>query len=714
MGREAFLILFVVQDFDPLTRQARPNNMNNTLFQIQKLQRIAVVKIIGRSSLLSMGCLAFVLSHAQQKKGPLQLADEYYSNGEYYTAALLYEQFLNPPKKQKSVSDFPLNIKGRRTAAPDKGLSRTGILYRQAECYQQANYWKQAASCYKQCLDKDPVEYADALYWYAVCQRSLGHYDSARQSLQQYMSSYGQRRYQAAAAKEVQTQAFIQQQLARPDSILFKTTKVDAPSSNTKGLFAPVHASGNQFLVTSTMEDPLPQEGTNPYHSHLFFATLNKGSVEEMNPVTISSSGSMMNEGAAAISANGNLLYFSQWKKENGKTVSSIYCAERQGAAWSSPKLVSLVNVKGFSSKQPFCSTDGKFLYFSSDRPGGVGGFDIWYAPMKDDGTLGDPINVGSAINTSGDEQAPFYQSSSSTLVFSSNGQLGMGGYDLFAATGSETSWKACVNMGSPINSSRDDIYFFTPEKQPLLAHSIFSSDRGDGCCLETYSVTKTPKSKRLTGSLHDCNDNTPLPNALVVLKDGTGKAWEASTNADGRFSFDLGNEDHDGLTIMMNKKLYVDTTSLVTLEKVDQSDLLIDQLAISDLCMRKKPEEPLIIHAEDVVTVYFDFDKSILKPVSITKLDSIYNVLAENPAATIQISGYTDGLGSNSYNNILSDKRARACANYLITKGIDTGRVSFVSFGKCCPVEMEIINGRDNPDGRSRNRRALINVKKE
>jgi OOP family OmpA-OmpF porin len=137
-----------------------------------------------------------------------------------------------------------------------------------------------------------------------------------------------------------------------------------------------------------------------------------------------------------------------------------------------------------------------------------------------------------------------------------------------------------------------------------------------------------------------------------------------------------------------------------------------------ADLCIKKKPEpqpEPvLVIKAENVVTVYFDFDKSLLKSEAVNKLDSIYNVLVEFPAATIQISGYTDGLGSDAYNKVLSDKRARACANYLIAKGIETTRVSFVSFGACCPVEMEKINGRDNPDGRSKNRRALINVKKD
>jgi outer membrane protein OmpA-like peptidoglycan-associated protein len=121
-----------------------------------------------------------------------------------------------------------------------------------------------------------------------------------------------------------------------------------------------------------------------------------------------------------------------------------------------------------------------------------------------------------------------------------------------------------------------------------------------------------------------------------------------------------------------------------------------------------------LTIKAENVVTVFFDFDKSDLKPEAIKKLDSVYDVLITLPVATLQISGYTDGKGTDAYNKVLSDKRARACANYFINKGIDAGRISFESFGACCPLEMELINGRDNPDGRSRNRRALINISKE
>ena len=120
------------------------------------------------------------------------------------------------------------------------------------------------------------------------------------------------------------------------------------------------------------------------------------------------------------------------------------------------------------------------------------------------------------------------------------------------------------------------------------------------------------------------------------------------------------------------------------------------------------------MLKVENVVTVYFDFDRSLLKERGREQLDSIYNVLMEDTAATIQISGYTDGRGSETYNKKLSDKRAKACADYLIQKGLVSTRISFESFGACCPLEMELINGRDNPDGRSMNRRALINISKE
>jgi len=679
-----------------------------------------VIKTTSRFLTLMIACAFTMLSQGQQAKGPVQLADQYYAAGEYYTAANLYEQYLHPSKKQKTTNEFPLNIKAKRTAAPaTTNISRTDILYKQAESYRLANYWQQAAAAYKECIEKDPSGYSGALYWYAVCERSLGHYESAWDSIKQYLSSAGSNsQYKDAAENEMQTLKFIQQQLARPDSVLMKIQKLYVPGSNEKGAFALAPISGNQFLITSTQTDSVHTDGVNPYHSRLFSATLNNNILDQLTPVTLSTADPIVNQGAGTISPDGQYLYFSQWKKENGKIISAIYYSVKQGVHWSPPTRLPVVNLNTYSSKQPFCTADGKYLFFSSDRPGGSGKFDIWCAPLKKDGTAGQPTNLGPSVNTGEDEQAPFYQASSSTLVFSSNGYKGMGGYDLFATKGNETTWTSPGNLGYPINSSRDDIYFFAPEKNNLLSNVIVGSDRGEGCCLEMYAITKAPKNKRLTGSLLDCSGNAPLADAEIILKDGDGKTWKTSTDPNGKYSFDIGTGDHEPLTLSVSKELYLDTAASFKVENIDESDLLTDKLINADLCLEKKPEpkpEPvLVIKAEDVVTVYFDFDRSLLKPEAIQKLDSIYNIMVELPVTTIQISGYTDGLGTDAYNKVLSDKRARACANYLIQKGIDATRVSFVSFGACCPVEMEKINGRDNPDGRSRNRRALINVKKD
>ena len=192
------------------------------------------------------------------------------------------------------------------------------------------------------------------------------------------------------------------------------------------------------------------------------------------------------------------------------------------------------VNQQGHNSKQPFCSADGKYLFFASDRNGGAGGFDIWYANIQPDGTTGDPINVGQ-INTKEDEQAPFFHSSSGILVFSSNGMQGMGGFDLFTTKMNESGFKKPENMGHPVNSSRDDIYFFANDKNELLKNAIIGSDRGSECCLETYTINKSPKKKIITGVVRDCKTNESIADAVVTIQDKQTK-----TGADGKFQFEI------------------------------------------------------------------------------------------------------------------------------------------------------------------------------
>lgn len=666
-------------------------------------------RMVSRVLLLLIGCAILLQAQSQVDKN-LVLADKYFAAGDYFTAAGLYEQFLNPSVKQKTPSGFPLNSRKNSQGLTGGQVSKADILYKQAESYRLANYWPEASDRYKKCLEKDPAKYASGLYWYAVANRSLGSYTVAEESVHLFLQAYAEGNpYQQAAAKELETLKFIKSQLARPDSVLYSIQKINASFGTQKGVYAPVSMMGDQLLITSTQSDSLVKAGINPYHSRLFSVSLSEGSLQNMKPVSIDGVDVSLNQGAACISADGNYLYFTQWKKENGQTVSSVYYARKKGNGWSTPALLPLVNLESYNSKQPFCSGDGKYLFFSSDRPGGYGQFDIWYAVIREGGITADPVNAGAALNTAVNEQAPFYHNSSNTLVFSSDKMPGMGGFDLFSSTGKETQWNTPENMGHPVNSSRDDLYFFAGEKESLLSKAIISSDRGSDCCLETYTVTKAPKNRMFAGEIRDCKDNEPVAGAEVLMKDATGKTWHTITGPDGKYAFELtGDVNHRLLSI--SKEKYKEHASDLAVVKSNESGWLTDTLFNAVLCIEKK----LVIKVENVVSVYFDFDKSDLKDRGIAQLDSIYNVLLENPKATIQISGYTDGRGTVEYNKILSDKRAKTCADYLIQKGIDSSRVTFESFGACCPVEMELLNGRDNAEGRSKNRRALININKE
>ncbi|MFL5743464.1 MAG: OmpA family protein [Niastella sp.] len=674
----------------------------NTFLQI-KIRPLSG-KFIG---LLVAGiCWLPVQSQQVVHKSPLQLADQYFEAGEYYTAAYLYEQHLKTSGRNINTPAFTTYAKKGTAAEGIQNRSRASILYKQAESYRLAHYWINADSAYKKCTDNN-----DAFYWSAVCERSLENYDAAEESIRKYLSTAGTNgQFKDAAEKELETLQFIRRQLAATNPAQVNSSKIKTPGSFEKGAFAVRAVGGNKYLVSSTKTDTAKVKGANPHASRMFYGTLKNDSLDQLTPVVLPVTGIADNQGVASFTADGNRIYFTQWKKEKGRIVSNIYYIVNRGdSGWTRPALLPGVNIDGFSSKQPFCSVDGIYLYYASDRPGGSGGFDIWYAQIYEDGSAGSSVNAGPGINTAGDEQAPFYHTSSGTMVFATNGRLGMGGYDLFSVRGSDKAWGVPRNMGYPINSSRDDIYFFAPEDSALLARAIVGSDRGTGCCLENYLIKRSSGKKRLTGLVLDRKDNAPVADATIVLTDPSGKTWATKTDDKGNYLFDTIHNDYSNYRISVTKQYYNDTADVVKINDTAEANLLTDKLVNTDMYIDKK----FILNVENVVTVYFDFDKSKLKSEAENKLDSVCLVMAQFPSYTLQISAYTDGKGTEEYNKKLSDRRARSCARYFIHKGIKASRITFESFGACCPLELELINGRDNPDGRSRNRRALINISK-
>ena len=685
-----------------LTNTTMNTFLSTTTHQRPSRASVKTITTAARFLFAITGCLILGNVYGQADKR-LVLADQYYNAGDYYTAAGLYGQFLNPPVKARSTSDFPLNANRNAEGRTGKYNSKNDILFRQAESYRLANYWMEASALYKQCFQKDSSAFSSALYWYAVCQRSLGNLEEAGKSVTEFIQNYSNgNSLNQSALKEKETINFIRKELARPDTVLYRVNQLHSNLGKEKGYFAPVAMNG-QFLITSTQADSVAH-GENPYHNRLFITTLSNGIIEAASPMMIEGLDGTFNQGTASMDQSGNRLYFTQWKNVNGEQVSSIYLSTKSLNGWSKPVLLPSINKQGFNSKQPFCSADGKYLFFASDMKGGQGSFDIWYAPILENGKTGTPVNAGTTINTSGNEQAPFYHATSGTLVFSSDWLPGMGGYDLFSSTGWGTEWKTPGNLGYPVNSSRDDVYFYSTGKN-ILDNAYFSSDRGAACCLTTYNVMKAPKKKIMSGVVYNCKLNEPLADAELTIKDNEGNIVQLKTGSDGAYNFVF--DENKDYHITLAKDLFIDTTAKAMIAGRNETAWHTDTLFNAPLCMEKK----LVIKVENVVTVYFGFDRSDIDETGLAKLDSIYNILTEDTSATLQISGYTDGKGSVEYNARLSDKRARSCADYLIQKGIDPDRITFESFGACCPVEMELLNGRDNPDGRGRNRRALINI---
>src|SRR4030095_7390315 len=198
----------------------------------------------------------------------MALADKYFDAGEYYTAAALYEQFITPPKTETPQATFPLNTRRNGLGGTTSKINRMDIVYKQAQSYRFANYWQEAAAKYKECFEKDFNKYADAFYWYAVCQRSLGKYEAAEEYLTRFVKiNISNISLKQTAEKELRTVQFIRQQLTRPDTILFTIKKTQNNFSHEKGIFALNNINGNYFLFTSTAANTTGGNGDIAYHS---------------------------------------------------------------------------------------------------------------------------------------------------------------------------------------------------------------------------------------------------------------------------------------------------------------------------------------------------------------------------------------------------------------------------------------------------------------
>ena len=399
----------------------------------------------------------------------------------------------------------------------------------------------------------------------------------------------------------------------------------------------------------------------------------------------------IQHDGPATFSADGTKMYFSRNNYTNNTKITNdkgvmlvgIYSAELVDAKWTNIKPTNLNNAN-YMVYHPSLSADGKKLYFASDMPGGVGGTDIYVSDVNPDGSLGTPANLGDIVNTEGNESFPFIHSEEGTLYFSSDDHVGAGLLDIFAAVkGENDNIVNVINLGEPINSEKDDFaYYLSPDG---LSGYISSNRKGGMGGDDIYAFTRIPPLT-LKGRIFDAVNGEPVAGAKVVLarKNGEEIAYFI-TEADGAYEHLI---DRDSEFVLKGSKAKFQDVQ----KDFSSFGLEKERELIVDLNIPMAPIEDVVILA-DLNTIYFDLDKSNIRPDAALELDKVVNLMNKYPGMVIRLESHTDSRADDNYNIRLSNSRAKSTYDYIISKGIDSQRIpKYEGFG-----ESQLINKCSN-----------------
>lgn len=430
----------------------------------------------------------------------------------------------------------------------------------------------------------------------------------------------------------------------------------------------------------------------------LYFAELNDKSwdkVKDIGPPI----NTIENEGAFSISSDGNYIFFTSCSRNGGKGQCDIWLTSKKNNRWDEPKnLQSPINTKYWES-QPSISSDGRMLYFSSDRPGGYGGTDIWVSEFSNSGWSA-PKNLGPTVNTSKDEQFPFIHSDNRTLYFSSNGHPGLGKSDLYLTRKDvKLNWETPINMGYPINSRGQD-WNLVVARDGKTAY--FSSDQlkgFGGLDIYTFQLPEKLQAEKvsyLRGYVRDAITKQPLsanvelspingePTTLTYAKPGTGM-FLVPLKTNMKYALTI---DKDGYLF------YTEFYNMPAIQRDQPIELFIDLEKIE------------LGNSVVLKNIFFDTDKSDIKDESKQELEKLINFLSENNSIRIEISGHTDNVGDSKHNMVLSENRAKSVCDFLTNNGIEKSRLTYKGFGDTQPIKQ---NNTD--ENRAKNRRTEFKI---
>lgn len=591
-------------------------------------------------SLLSLVVFGTATLTAQNKD--TQKADKHFNRFEYVDATAEYLKLV------------------------DKGKA-DGYVYKQlADAYFNTFNPAEATKWYAKATETD--QSAETYYRYAQMLKAQGKYEEANKQMQKFA---------AKAPNDQRAKDF----KANPNylpSLLDKQKRFDIKpldiNSDKSDFGAVLH--GSSLYFTSARNAARKNYGwTDEPFLDIYQATYNvDGTIT--NPTAVTELNTRWHDGPSTLSADGNTIYFSTESYNDGeyekdKSINTklsqiiIYKATKTGDKWGN--ITSLpFNSKEYSVGSPSLSKDGKTLYFSSNMPGTIGSLDIWKVAVNQDGSFGTPENLGPNVNTEGEESFPFISEDNKTLYFASNGRQGFGGYDVFAYDMAAPA----VNMAKPINSEKDDFSFtFNPEKNI----GFVSSNRAG---VDNIYLATPICGVEVVTLVTDAKTGAILSNAKVSILDEK-KNVIATEMSDEKGEVTYNVECNKAYAIQASKDGYESNTFAVAPSKGGVQKV---EAPLSPIDVIVTPTEIIL------KPIFFEFNKSNITQEGALVLDSLVQVLKNNPNMVILAKSHTDNRGNDKYNMSLSERRAQSTVQYVISKGIPKEQISGKGMGESEP----------------------------
>jgi outer membrane protein OmpA-like peptidoglycan-associated protein/tetratricopeptide (TPR) repeat protein len=605
--------------------------------------------------------------------------------------------------------------------------SDSKIQYRIAESYRKIRDYEKAEKFYLKAYNSNPEKNILALYYYADMCKTNGKYEKAKEHYAKFAKEY--------KGKETLLKKQAKREIVFCDSIKtiigqsqkFVIQHLDTTINKVHVELSPVSIDENTLLFASlrTNKKEYITEGEDsaniPVRKFYTAKKINNSWVfeDEFMGGTYNKAGE--NVGNASFTPDGNKMYYTVCKPNwKGVTVCAIYMTEKLNGEWTEPlKLNKVINNPNYTNTQPAVSIDpvkgNEMVFFVSNRPKGKGEMDIWYFVYdKKKKIYKAPKNAGVKINTSKDEFTPYFDNDTRTLFFSSEGLGGLGGLDIFKVTGSTKAWTNPENLGEPINSGADDIYYTISKNRE---EGFLVSNRKGGvslknstCCDDIYSHKQTSYIHLfVTGNVKDVSSTVSVDNALVDIYLVDKKTNEQIlvktivTDKTGNYktSLEAGNE----YKVIVRKPGYLNTSQSTAIDTRTES---LDKTFENNFALSKSSNKAITLE-----NINYEFDRSDIMNNSMLALDTtLLKIMTLNPDIIVEISSHTDDKGSEEYNQKLSQKRAESVVNYLISKGIDKERLKAKGYGESVPIAAnKNKNGTDNPEGRAKNRRTDFKI---